>query len=456
MEARFIVTILLGLVLTAYSGPAAEIHDAARDGNLEKLKQILSTNAAALNQKDYDGNTPLHEAARAGEVAAISFLLAQKADPNQVNKNGMSALRLARGFGREEAAKLLATVAVEVVPAASATSTNSGSQSARAKILGGMRKIGFKDQPVANTDRSILKCDGTMTAAVYGTDDALAMDMVIILNSEAFRADQEDALERWMKSVGLAEEVITLFCSNGNAVDTYKQFQADAFQPTQKLPFVKHLECCGRSFDYSFSTQSGVIVSVRALKPVKPTEQANRADDLISLIHSNALREAKRLLMEKPALAAGVDEFGGTPLHAAAFVGDVDLADVLFAKGADLNASIKVEKPSRAFRSERPASLRYELKATDGSTPLHYASANGHLDVVTFLISNGAKVNSRDKIGGWTPLHLAASSGHREVVRLLLKSGADLNARDIDGYTASELAKQAKYDSIVALLTTSP
>ncbi len=75
--------------------------------------------------------------------------------------------------------------------------------------------------------------------------------------------------------------------------------------------------------------------------------------------------------------------------------------------------------------------LLQKLKeATDsrGNTALHMASANGHLEVVTFLV----KVFSGDT--GYmnatnheqnTALHWAALNGHKEVVEVLLKSGAN-------------------------------
>lgn len=63
-----------------------------------------------------------------------------------------------------------------------------------------------------------------------------------------------------------------------------------------------------------------------------------------------------------------------------------------------------------------------------GGTPLHTTAANGYLNVVRFLLANGADINARNNQSA-TPLHLAAAKGHKAVCEFLLTSGADVNAR---------------------------
>ena len=59
----------------------------------------------------------------------------------------------------------------------------------------------------------------------------------------------------------------------------------------------------------------------------------------------------------------------------------------------------------------------------DDRTPLHLASAEGHLDVVKFLIDVGINVNSADRWGGH-PLDDALIHDHEAVVLLLKEYGA--------------------------------
>uniref|UniRef100_A0A8B9FD81 Uncharacterized protein n=1 Tax=Amazona collaria TaxID=241587 RepID=A0A8B9FD81_9PSIT len=78
-------------------------------------------------------------------------------------------------------------------------------------------------------------------------------------------------------------------------------------------------------------------------------------------------------------------------------------------------------------------------------TLLHAAAANGHVTVMEYLISKGAKVDVKDK-NGRTPLHRAAEKGHSDAVKALLQSGAYLYSLDMEGKTPFHLAAQNNHN----------
>lgn len=63
----------------------------------------------------------------------------------------------------------------------------------------------------------------------------------------------------------------------------------------------------------------------------------------------------------------------------------------------------------------------------DKRTALHVAAGGGHVDVVQFLINQGADVNVEDQWGG-RPIDDALEKGHTKVVELLRQSGAKTKA----------------------------
>ena len=84
----------------------------------------------------------------------------------------------------------------------------------------------------------------------------------------------------------------------------------------------------------------------------------------------------------------------------------------------------------------------------DGPIPYHpldYAAMHGRADVADLLIAFGADMNAKDNLYGGTPLHYAiwyAPQGHLEVAELLINRGADVNAKDANGLTPLDYAKR--------------
>ncbi len=141
------------------------------------------------------------------------------------------------------------------------------------------------------------------------------------------------------------------------------------------------------------------------------------------------LQKVAALLKDNPALVYSKSEVdGAAPLHNAAFYGQKDVAELLLANHADVNAKDGV-----------------------GQTPLFDAASQGHKEVVELLLANHAEINAKDGIGQ-TPLHLAAFYGHKDVAELLLANHAEINAKNKLGGTPLHWAENNDQNDMVEFL----
>ena len=107
---------------------------------------------------------------------------------------------------------------------------------------------------------------------------------------------------------------------------------------------------------------------------------------------------------------------------------------------------IRAPLPAALYKRHfRVADLLYRHGATtyvqghNGGTPIHAASALGQVDIMRWLLNHGAGANDRDETY-WTPLHLAAGRMRLEAVQVLLDHNADINSRIGEGDTSLSVA----------------
>ena len=115
-------------------------------------------------------------------------------------------------------------------------------------------------------------------------------------------------------------------------------------------------------------------------------------------------------------------------LHDAVIAGKADAVEALLIAGADVNA---------------PGDL---------GSPLHLAAFDGNVEIARLLIAKQADVNARHEADGARPLHVAANYNHATLAALLLDNGADPTVRDPRGLTAADRAERNAMFEVAALL----
>ena len=137
---------------------------------------------------------------------------------------------------------------------------------------------------------------------------------------------------------------------------------------------------------------------------------------LMVALRTPSLKVAQ-LLTETPKIELNrLSAQGESPLMLASIKGQLDLAELMIKKGADVNKT--------------------------GWTPLHYAASGAHLPVMKLLLENFAYIDAESP-NGTTPLMMASMYGSTAAVKLLIDEGADPMLKNIQGLTAQQFALRA-------------
>jgi ankyrin repeat protein len=113
----------------------------------------------------------------------------------------------------------------------------------------------------------------------------------------------------------------------------------------------------------------------------------------------------------------------------------------------DIARNGSVEEAMEVLKTNSEA---FNVKNSEGFSPLILACYRGNTEVVELLIENGSDVNDSSSMG--TALMAAAVKGNLEIVQMLLDKKASVNVADANGTTALIYAAMFKKHEVVALL----
>ena len=195
------------------------------------------------------------------------------------------------------------------------------------------------------------------------------------------------------------------------------------------------------------------LLSIGAAGPVVPLVEAVKKAD----------KAAVRAMLRQQQIDVNLPEADGmAALHWAAYLDDLETADLLIRAGANVKAANRygVTPLSLACANGNAALIEELLKAgadpntalPEGETALMTVSATGNVAAVKTLLAHGADVAAKEGSKGQTALMWAAAEGHAEAAQVLIESGADIHARSKGQFTPLLFAVRRGAIDVVRLL----
>lgn len=241
---------------------------------------------------------------------------------------------------------------------------------------------------------------------------------------------------------------------------------------------------------------AGAVAPAAAQIEVIPESELSAGAKFAVAIEDDDLDKVRALLDSGLAADTPIEygENSETPLMKAAREGTVEIARLLLARGAKVNAQDGEKSTALEAAISRDQSAMVELlltaKADPNSVnkymqsalsnaaaagnleltemllkakakpelpglslqPMMYAAFAGNGDLIRLLVRYGADVNYAAKETGQSALTSAITAGKPDMVALLIELKANVNQKTPDGDTPLKMAKNGDQDDVVAML----
>tara|TARA_B110001452_G_scaffold41992_1_gene32236 strand:+ start:2607 stop:4346 length:1740 start_codon:yes stop_codon:yes gene_type:complete len=427
----------------------AKFRHACTSGSIAEAEKLLQEHGKELVTKaHWHGNTPIFEAARAGQEEMVKWLIEHGAAVDDKNEWGDSAANEAATMGHFGIVWFLADKGAKLAYAHQ-DSTNAGNAH-NSLLLSAVRHRSVE---------ALGKLKG------YGVD----------LNTKHWNGNS--ALHEAARSG--EKELIEWLIHNGADINATNDVGDTAVGEAATMGHFDVLWLLLRAGSNPGASGSSALSQlVMAAVRHSNTELLDYLEahspldiDTVELHGNTALNEAARVgdlaivewLLRHGANVTVHSTHGEVPIHVAAFNGHFDVMWRLFEAGAPLNGTNENGGSvlmSAAFHDSEKEVMRLLANGLEadhsnerGDTPLSVAAAKGNVGVMRLLVGHGAEAKPRGRKGD-TPLIRACRFRKLDAARYLIEeTHVDIHVANRRGDTAlSEAARSGKVEVAEMLL----
>ena len=377
------------------------LHLAVRSGERANIDAVLKDEKHKdVNAKDDAGWTPAHEAANAGQVTALQYLIELGAKLEERNEDYSTPIHLAAQSGFSECVNALVGAGVQIT-----TFNNDGYTPLHLAAACGA--AGACESLIAHQpDLEAEDLHGKSPLDLACNVGSLAcVDLLLAAGADFDHEDEAGCTCLHHASLCGSTDVVAALLTAGADLDAP---DFDGGTPLQ------------------YAANSGSAAVARKLLDAGADPNEADINGHIPLHHAafdgnmicvTVMREAGANIRTR-----GQD--GMVPFMFAQMGGNEEIAESLYFEEAPLVMAIREGDLDEMVRlvEEDGVDVTYSHE-DDGWAAMHEAATHGYTDAIQFLFDHGADVNV-EAVTGTTPLHMAASNSHREAVELLLQLGA--------------------------------
>ncbi|KAJ8710570.1 hypothetical protein PYW08_009085 [Mythimna loreyi] len=319
-----------------------------------------------------------------------------------------------------------------------------------------------------NSISAVLSDKNTGFSAYYSAKDE-GCSVQSLLQPTASATDLQRAALQRPRSISLFDTVedrqpLLKQATSGSGIEEDDTF--DASYPDDKLimlPPVTLPKNCGAS--RRFTRLNTLLLEAVRHRDVQEIERLIKAGanpnatcgiDCVSVCHLAAMRsdDALTILINAGAERQRLDRLGRTPLHLAAWAGNVKQIAVLLGFSEELQNRLAAEDMSIATEEEvkKLSQDVQELVNVKELVNVRCDFGTSKAKLPNYWKDNAVDHNCKEFEKtlpifqmGWSALHAASARGQSRCARLLMAAGADPCARDLVGRTPLDIAGSAYY-----------